>query len=292
MGYVFNALNRAEGRDAEHGADDARTGVPPMEAAAPPSLSLRGASHDAEPDGPSDYADVDDRIVGLTNPTCSAAEEYRAIRTGLLAKWQHRRHIIHTITSATPQEGKTITSLNLGLIFAELHNRKTIVIEGDLRLPQFDKLLNLPRTAGMVGVLTEKANLAANIHRVGDHQLDVLCAGRPVQDQAVQVLSSNTAVALLKHLKREYDHVIVDTPPVVELADAGILGAISDEVLMVVRMERTPRPLVEQAISTLAGYNAPVASLIATDQTHHRNRYHYYYRYGNRTYNRQYAKAA
>lgn len=292
MGYVFNALNRAEGRDAEHGADDARTGVPPMDAAAPPpSFPLHGVDHDAGPGDAPRYADVDDRIVGLTNPTCAAAEEYRAIRTALLARWQHRRHIIHTITSATPQEGKTITSLNLGLIFAELHNRKTIVIEGDLRLPQFDKLLNLPRSAGMVGVLTEKANLAANIHRIGEHHLDVLCAGRPFKDQAVQVLSSNTAVALLKHLKREYDHVIVDTPPVVELADAGILGAISDEVLMVVRMDRTPRPLVEQAISTLAGYNAPVASLIATDQAHHRNRY-YYHRYDNRTYSRQYAKAA
>ena len=66
---------------------------------------------------------------------------------------------------------------------------------------------------------------------------------------------------------------------VVELADAGIIGAMSDDVQLIVRMGRTPRPLVEQAIRTLSSYNAPVAGLIATDQTRHRGRYYYKYGY-------------
>ena len=291
MGYVFDALNRSGDNGPERQGDGGQPAPPgPSESPAPNLQVTSAAAPEELPQSPHGKA-VDDRLVGLTHPTSAAAEEYRAIRTGLLAKWQHRRHIIHTITSATPQEGKTITSLNLGLIFSELRNRRTIVVEGDLRLPQFDKLLDLPRSAGLVGVLTDKVDLAANIHRVGDHQLDVLCAGRSVKDHAVQLLSSSGAASLLEFLKREYDHVIVDTPPVVELADAGILGAVSDEVLMIVRMNRTPRPLVEQAIRTLAGYNAPATSLIATDQTHHRKRY-YYYRYGYRYHYRHYAKAA
>jgi len=293
MGYVFDALNRADdnqkrqpGEPWEVPPDVSGNETPPAE-----SLQLAPPPPDMDPAPQHELVGVDDRVVGLTAPSGTIAEEYRAIRTGLLAKWEHRRHLIHTITSATPQEGKTLTSLNLGLIFSELHNRKTIVVEGDLRLPQFNKLLNLPSTPGLAGVLRDNADLASNIHQIGDNQLHVLCAGRQVSNQAVQLLSSAPAASLLKFLKKEYDHVIVDTPPVVELADAGIIGAMSDEVLLIVRMDRTPRSLVEQAMRTLAGYNAPVGNVIATDQTRHRQRY-YYYRYGYRYHYRHYAKAA
>ena len=93
-------------------------------------------------------------------------------------------------------------------------------------------------------------------------------------------------INLLKTLRGKYDHVIIDTPPVIELADAGIVGAMSDDVLMIVRMCRTPKLLVEQAIRTLNSYNAPVAGLIATDQKRRLRRY-YHYRYGYR-YNHRY----
>lgn len=230
---------------------------------------------------------VDDRVVAMTAPASIMAEEYRSIRTAILARWENKRHLIHTITSATPQEGKTITSLNLGLSFAELRNRRTIVVEADLRLPQFNKLLDLPTDGpGLVDVLNDEASLKDAIFEIGDSKLHVLPAGRRVGNEAVQILSSKPMINLLKTLRGKYDHVIIDTPPVVELADAGIVGAMSDDVLMIVRMCRTPKMLVEQAIRTLNSYNAPVAGLIATDQKRRLRRY-YHYRYGYR-YNHRY----
>jgi capsular exopolysaccharide synthesis family protein len=227
---------------------------------------------------------VDDRLVAALEPSSLMAEEYRSIRTGMLARWKHRSHLVHTITSATPQEGKTITSLNLGLSFAELHNRRTIVIEADLRLPQFGKLLALPEGPGLVHVLNGECKVAQAIHEVGPHRLHVIPAGRRVGNEAVQILSGKEMIALLKQLRSQYDHVIIDTPPVVELADAGILGSMSDDVLLIVRLNRTPKPLIEQAIATLASYNAAVAGMIATDQQPHMRRYYqkygYSYRYG------------
>ncbi len=225
---------------------------------------------------------IDDRLVALTERVSVIAEEYRGIRTSLLARWDHRRHLIHLITSATPQEGKTITSLNLGLSLAELHNRKTIVVECDLRLPQFTNLLSLPDSPGLVGYLEGAAELKQIIHSVGDSQLHVIPAGIRANDRAVQLLSSNKMTGLLDDLRRRYDHVIIDTPPVVDLADAGILGALSDDVLLIVRMHTTPRGLVEQAARTLASYSAPVTHMIATNQTHVGSSYYrsYYSRYG------------
>jgi len=303
MGYVFDAMNRGNDNGEEPVKKRSTPAMEPLPPAdlRPPQQQVEEQDlrflppDDGEPvaqmSGPMNLEGVDDRLVSLIDPSSVTAEEYRAIRTGLLAKWEHRRHVVHTITSATPQEGKTITSLNLGIIFSELRNRRTIVLEGDLRLPQFAKLLNLPPTPGMVGVLAEEADLNKSIQVVGDNQLHVLPAGRRVNREAVQLLSGARMTAMLKYLRKHYDHIIIDTPPVVELADAGILGAMSDEVLLIARMNRTPRSLIEQAIRTLTGYNAPVAGLVATDQAHHRRRY-YYYRYGYRYQYRYYNKAA
>lgn len=234
----------------------------------------------------------DDRVVAITRPDSTMSEQYRAVRTSLLARWQNKRHIVHTITSATPQEGKTITTMNLGLIFAELNARRTLVIEADLRLPTFAKLLHCEKRLGLTEYLSGECEFRDIIHRVEDTQLDVIFAGRHSGTQTIQRLSSNRMCELLDKLRRQYDHVLIDTPPVVELADAGVLGALSDEVLLIVRMNRTPRTMVEQATRILASYNAPVAGLIATDHPSRRRRY-YAYRYGYRyRYNQEQAAAA
>ncbi|MFN3168856.1 MAG: CpsD/CapB family tyrosine-protein kinase [Phycisphaeraceae bacterium] len=227
---------------------------------------------------------IDDRLVSMTSPASAVAEEYRSIRTSILARHDNQRNLVHTITSATPQEGKTITCVNLGLSFAELRNRKTIIIECDLRLPTFAKLLPCdPNKPGLINYLRGEAPLKDVIQQVEGSQLFILPAGGRVSDEAVQLLSSARMSQLIQGLRAKFDHVLIDTPPVLQLADAGILGSQSEEVLLVARMRRTPRTLVEQAVNTLTSYNAVVNGLIATDNPRNRGRgygYKYGYRYG------------
>jgi Mrp family chromosome partitioning ATPase len=147
----------------------------------------------------------------------------------------------------------------------------------------FEKLLRLGPSEGMISYLRGEVELPQIIQRLGDDGLEVITAGGRANNDSVQMLSGQRMAGLLEKLKQQYDHVIIDTPPVVELADAGILGAMSDDVLLIARMNRTPRSLIEQAIRTLNSYNAPVAGLISTDQKRLRRRY-YYYRYGYRYY--------
>ena len=108
---------------------------------------------------------------------------------------------------------------------------------------------------------------------------DQLPAGRNANNEAVQLLSGQSMATLVRQLTQSFDHVIIDTPPVLDLADAGILGAISDEVLLVARLRYTPQPLIEQAMRILASYNAPVAGIVGTDQKPKGNGY---YQYGER----------
>ncbi|MEM1213946.1 MAG: CpsD/CapB family tyrosine-protein kinase [Planctomycetota bacterium] len=230
---------------------------------------------------------LDDRLVTLTDPASPTAEEYRSIRTSMLARHQRARHLVHLITSATPQEGKTLTTVNLGLALAELHNRRTLIIEADLRLPNFDALLNLPpESPGLLGILRGEETPENAIQAVGRNQLHILPAGGRTTNEAVTLLASNRMGQLVQQLSQEYDHVLIDTPPVVELADAGILSSLCHEVMLIARMRRTPARLIEQAIKTLKSYHAPVAGLIATDNMAHigsgYSRYGYGYRYGYR----------
>lgn len=227
---------------------------------------------------------VDDRLVAMTSPASAMSEEYRSIRTSILARHENDRHLVHTITSATPQEGKTITCVNLGLSFAELRNRNTVIVECDLRLPTFAKLLNCRADKpGLIDYLRGEVSLKDIVQKTEGSPLHIIPAGGRVSDEAVQLLSSARMTRLIQALRAKYDHVIIDTPPVLQLADAGILGSQSEEVLLVARMRRTPRPLVEQATKTLQSYNAQVNGIIATDNPRSRGRgYGYKYGYGYR----------
>jgi len=304
MGYIFDAMNRSDEQRPGDGVSNPNY-APPAESPAPAPIANEDASAPTpavtiDPDRlqlpvqPWTPRNTDDRLHALVNPSSVMAEEYRAIRTGILARNDQRRHLVHTITSATPQEGKTITSLNLGMTFAELTNRKVLVIEADLRLPQFAKLMPLPETPGLVGLLEGQAGPADSICRMEGCNAHFLPAGKRAGNNAVQLLSSPAMASLLEKMRRKYDHVIIDTPPVVELADAGILGGLSDDVLLIARMNCTPAPLIEQAVRTLARYNAPVAGVITTDQQRQKQGYYYKYgyRYGYRNSERYYQKAA
>jgi len=325
MGYVFDALNRNDDDNPPkpngQGPVDPGSAAPTPQADVPVSKTPTDveqplkfepsatsgttpcipaqATHTPAPapQGPplritSSWAEnLDDRLVSLTEPSSQLAEEYRAIRTSTLARWDHKRNLVHTITSATPQEGKTITSLNLGLSFAELRNRKTIVIEADLRLPTFNKLLHLSESKGMVSYLRGEAELDGVIQTLEGNALHIITAGSRASNDAVQLLSNQRMTRLLNMLRDRYDHVFIDTPPVIELADAGILGGLSDEVMLIARISRTPKPLIEQALRALRSYNAPVAGVVVTDQERSKNRYRYY-RHGYRYRYRYYAKRA
>jgi capsular exopolysaccharide synthesis family protein len=194
-------------------------------------------------------------------------EQYRAIRTQILARGRNRRVQIHTITSSAPEEGKSVTTLNLGMAFSELRNQKTLLIEGDLRKPAFAKLLNRESAPGLLHLLRgEIDELDKAIHPTVYDNLYYIPAGDRDTTGSTELLSSPRMAQILDRLRDRYDHIFIDTPPVITVTDATILGALSDETLMVVRLNRTPAEVVDRAKRILRAANCEVAGVILTHQ--------------------------
>lgn len=205
-------------------------------------------------------------------------EQYRAIRTQILARARNRRLQTHVVTSATPEEGKSVTTINLGMAFSELRNQKTLLIEGDLRKPSFGRLFNRTSTPGLLQLLRgEVDELDKVIHPTVYDNLFYIPAGDRDQTGSTELLSSPRMAQVLDRLKDRFEHIFIDTPPVVTVTDAAILGALCDETLLVVRLHRTPSEVVDRAKRLLKAANCDLAGVILTHAQQLSNQYAYRY---------------
>jgi protein-tyrosine kinase len=185
-------------------------------------------------------------VAGLA-PKSPAAEQYRGLRTRLshLDGAQNLRSIL--ITSPQKGEGKSVTSANLALTMAQEVHRHVVIVEADLRKPSLQQLFGLPAGPGLAEFLTGAADLNAVLKFLPDYQLTVIPAGMTPGNPA-ELLGSTAMRRLLDQLRTRFDRVILDTPPVLPLADVAVLAPMVDGALLVVRAGVTPKPAIENAL--------------------------------------------
>jgi len=208
------------------------------------------------------------------------AEEYRALRTNLLAQYAKQRFCI-LITSAEAAEGKTVTCLNLGFVLAELPDRRTVVVDCDLQKSDFNTLVGVPPTPGVADVLRGNATPEEALHATTYNNMFVMPAGAVKQEEVGELMSRPELEDLVTTLRKEYDYVLLDTPPIrvagvkrryrqsVSYSTAGILGRTAKDALLVVRMNKTRRESVEAAIRQLHTANVRPVGLVLTHQRHY-----------------------
>ncbi|WP_432837679.1 polysaccharide biosynthesis tyrosine autokinase [Dactylosporangium sp. CA-092794] len=208
-------------------------------------------------------ADADeDRIpvIATDGPAGHQAEAYRQVQTSMQFMDADRKTKVVVVTSSVPEEGKSITSCNLALSIAE-SGRKVLLIDADLRRPQAAGYLGVPSGAGLTSVLVGQAELDDVIQPWGDTSLSVLASG-PIPPNPSKLVGSNHMRQLLEELRARYDMVIIDTPPVLPVADAIVLGTVADGAVFVVRHGRTRRDHVREAAATLRRAEVDVLGLI------------------------------
>ena len=185
-------------------------------------------------------------VAGLS-PQSLAAEQYRALRTRL--SHTEGAGALRTILVTSPQkgEGKSVTSANLALTMAQELQRRVVIVEADLRKPSLGHLFNLPAGPGLAEFLVGAAELKDVMKFLPDHHLTVIPAGTPPANPS-ELLGSTAMRRLLDQLRTRFDRVILDTPPVLPLADVAVLAPMVDGALLVVRAGYTPKPAIENAL--------------------------------------------
>jgi receptor protein-tyrosine kinase len=168
------------------------------------------------------------------------------------------------VASAEAGEGKTTTCLNLGLVMAERLDRRTIVVDYNLRDGSMAKLLGADQGPGIADVLLGTATLDEVIQPTAYPNLFFIPAGRSSTDRAGELMSRSTVKDIIDQLKHNYDYVLLDTPAVNKYSDAGITGLAANDALLVVRMNKTPRESVERAILSLQATSVNIVGMLLT----------------------------
>ncbi|AJK69399.1 polysaccharide biosynthesis tyrosine autokinase [Corynebacterium marinum] len=202
------------------------------------------------------------RIIVNSQPHSPRAESFRALRTNLQFLNVGSKGRVFVVTSPSPSEGKTTTSLNLAYALAQAGSR-VAVVEGDLRLPKFSDYLGIEGGAGLTDVLIGRADLEDVLQRWGQDQFFVLPAGR-IPPNPSELLGSAEMGKTLEALREQFDYVIVDAPPVLAVTDATVLGKMTAGLLVVVAADATTKQELEDALGSLETTGTDVLGLVAT----------------------------
>jgi len=180
-----------------------------------------------------------------------------------------------------PGEGKTTMAVNLAAMLASLGSR-VVIVDCDMRRPACHRAAGVPNEPGFVQCLTGRVELRDAILPVpGVANLSVVPCG-PIPPNPAELLSSPLAAGLLGRLRGEFEYVILDSPPLLSVADARILSTVSDAVALVVRAYETSYDAVRRARSLLYDAGARILGVALNDVDLRKGGYGYgdYYRYG------------
>lgn len=207
--------------------------------------------------------DVDASIVSAIDQSSPITEQYRAVRTWLLARVRPNERTALAVTSSMPREGKTVTAANLAVVMAEIRRMRILLVDCDLRRGELARLMRFPAAPGLAEVLSGRLGLDEAIVPTPLPNLWVLPAGDLAGANPTELFNSVAASRAFDEIRERYHYSVVDTPPVHRVSDIGVIGALCTCIVMVVRMHRTPMGVVRQSLHWLQSNNLHVLGTIA-----------------------------
>ena len=204
-------------------------------------------------------------------------EAYNAIRTKLIFAGRGEQCPIFAVTSALMHDGKTTNAVNLALSFA-LTEKKVLLIDADMRKPAVHKCFGFEAKDGLSEILAGLTN-EIRLRKTNYENLLVLTAGQ-IPPNPAELLGTEQLDHLLEYVRKYFDYVIIDTPPVNIVTDASIFAQKITGYLFVVQSGKNHYNEVDDAINTLKQMNGHIAGIVLND-IYGKTEKHYSYRYGN-----------
>jgi capsular exopolysaccharide synthesis family protein len=214
------------------------------------------------------------RIDAATPQHNVLSEAFRGLRTSVLLSTAERPPRTLLVTSAQPAEGKTTVSANLAISLAQLGQR-VLLLDADLRRPSVHKAFSLGAAKGLVNVLTGHDSWRSVVQRTDFPALDALVCG-PVPPNPVELLSSGRMRAVLREVLEDYEFVVVDSPPLLNVSDSRVIASLVEGVILVVKGGETPRELAQRAAAQIGDVAANVIGVVLNNVDIRRDGYGYY----------------
>jgi capsular exopolysaccharide synthesis family protein len=219
---------------------------------------------------------LDSKLVCLSAPESFGAEKFRFLGVRL-RQLQHNRPLKKLlITSTIPEEGKSTVSANLATILARRQQPKILLLEGDLRRPSLGKQFGLGSLPGLSEWLKGEPRPIQDIYRLEGLNLWFLPAGRPPENP-LELMQSGRLSQLLNQLSVWFDWIVIDSPPILPLADTSVWARLADGILLVTREGTTKRRMLQRGLQALEQSKLLGAVVNSSANTDHSN---YYQRYG------------
>jgi capsular exopolysaccharide synthesis family protein len=191
-----------------------------------------------------------DELVIENNPDSIPSETIRALRTRVQFSRVDRENLkTILITSPAPQEGKSTIAINLAGSFAH-SNKRTLIIDADLRKPRLHQVFKKERTPGLIDYLFGDVSFDQLIQKTEIKNLSLVTAGTLAHNPS-EILDSPQMELLLTKVRNEFDYVIIDSPPIVAVTDAEILARKVDGSILVVSFNKTDKGLLERGVHLL-----------------------------------------
>jgi len=190
------------------------------------------------------------RLVSLTDTGTPASEAFRLLGVRLRHLRRDRALKKVLITSTIPQEGKSMVAGNLACTLAQRTQQKVLVIEGDLRRPSLAQMFGIGRNPGLSEWLEGESSLAASIYHLADRNLWILPAGS-VPTNALELLQSGKLSTLMDQLSVWFDWIIIDSPPVLPLADTSVWMRFADGILLTTREGITEKKQLQRGVEAI-----------------------------------------
>ena len=224
------------------------------------------------------HPDPNVNVFSNPSPSSHGAEQFRTLRSRLYQLRSNQPLRTLLITSSVPGEGKTFAVANLAQAIVRQPDRRALIIDADLRCARAHTVLGAPSAPGLTDYLRGEADEMAVIQHGLEENLCFIPGGNEVTNPS-ELLSNGRLKALLERLTPVFDWVILDSPPCLPVADAGILADLCDGVLLVVRAGSTPSSTVQRACQEMQGRNVVGVVLNAVQQSHLYGSYYYYQSY-------------
>ena len=219
------------------------------------------------------------RIITVEEPLSLAAESYRRIKTSLEFANVDKQPQVVQVVSSMQGEGKSVTVLNLAATYAE-DGKKVIVVDLDFRRPKLHRSFNVENKNGITDVLAGHIKLEEAIKH-GDNGIDCLNRGEKAP-YPTAVLGSEQMAKLFDELRKLYEYIIVDCPPILAVSDATIISRLCDGCLFVISQSKTEKNAAKESIKILRDNNVNVLGCVfcgitSKGSNYYNSKYKYYY---------------